>query len=135
MKDYRDILYLPHPVSQTRAPMSRLDRAAQFSPFAALTGYEESIEETARLTDAFIDLEADKMEMLNRKLLRIVDCLQSQPRVTVTYFQPDPAKAGGAYLTMTGRVKKVDNCQKLLHFTDGTTLPLSRIYEIQGDIF
>lgn len=135
MKDYSDMLHLPHPVSAKRAPMSRIDRAAQFSPFAALTGYEESLRETARLTQPFLELEEHKKELLNEKLLKILERMDSRPQVTVTFFQPDPSKDGGAYVTRTGTVKKVDSLNRCILFTDGTGIPIHLIYELQSTFF
>lgn len=128
---YEDILYLPRPVSWRHAPMSLTDRAAQFSPFAALTGYEAVIQETGRLTDACADLDEDRKLEINEKLLRILENQDAMPEVTITYFQKDAVKDGGTYLSVTGRVRKIDpyTCQMVL--MDGTAIELERIRGIE----
>lgn len=135
MKDYTDMLHLPHHVSQKRAPMSRIDRAAQFSPFAALTGYEQTLQETARQTQPFRELTESEKEMLNEKLLQILARIDCCPEVTVTFFQPDLRKDGGAYVTKTGNVKKVDSMNRNLWLADGTGIPIPLIYELESPFF
>lgn len=127
---YDDILHLPRHISSKHAPMSRYDRAAQFSPFAALTGYDGVIQEAGRLTDTASQLDEGGMALLDEKLRQICLRLAETPRVTVTYFQEDSRKAGGAYLSATGRVKKIDSYGQNLVFTDGTAIPIGRIYEL-----
>ena len=127
---YDDIISLPHPVSPRRTPMSRIDRAAQFSPFAALTGYEAVIEEAGRLTDTRTELAEGSAAELDAQLNRIQAAIDTQPPVTVTYFRPDERKAGGANVTVTGRVKKLDSCGRCLCLTDGTVIPLEQILSI-----
>ena len=126
---YSDIIDLPHHVSAQRPRMSMLSRAAQFSPFAALTGYEDSIREAARLTDARIELDECTKAALDAKL-RI---LQSDPQmpVSITYFVPDARKAGGAYVTAEGSVRKID--RHIVRMADRTEIPLECIIEIEGD--
>ena len=131
MEKYADILHLSRPVSTRRAPMAPGMRAAQFSPFAALTGYEETIAETARLTDAFIELDPGGEHLLDAKLQAIRDRLDTRPEITVRYFCPDERKQGGAYLNITGRVKKIDEYGAFLQLTDGSVLYFSRIYGIE----
>lgn len=132
---YEDILYLPHHRSATRKKMSMLDRAAQFSPFAALNGYEASIRETQRRTESPAELETDAVVMLNEKILRLRTAEKESPQITVTCFVPDLRKQGGAYQQISGCVRKVDEkCQSLL-LEDGTEIPFSRIYDLRGDIF
>lgn len=130
---YDDIIHLPHHVSSKRVPMSRLDRAAQFSPFAALTGYEAVIQETGRLTDTQAELDEGRKAELNEKLSRIFEAIGEQPQVNITYFQPDARKNGGAYVSVTGRVKKVDLYEQRILLTDGTAIPLSLIYRITAE--
>lgn len=127
---YDDIIHLPHPVSGRHAGMSMSDRAAQFSPFAALTGYDGVIAETGRLTDQSTELTEGRKAELNEKLLAIREVLHTQPQVCLTYFQPDSRKAGGAYVSITGRIKKIDEYEGTLLFTDGTQIPIDRIYAI-----
>lgn len=126
---YDDIINLPHHVSTKRAPMSMVDRGAQFSPFAALVGFDAAIAETARLTDAPIELADGGKAMVDEKLRMILE-LES-PRVTVTHFCPDQRKSGGAYLSHTGIVKKVDGYTKTLQMTDGTAIRFSDIIDIE----
>jgi len=128
---YEDIVNLPHHVSSRRAPMSMQDRAAQFSPFAALTGYEETIEETARLTDTFRELDSGGVGELDEKLRMLEAEQQNQPQVTVRYFNPDSRKLGGAYVTIRGRVRKIDPSSQTMLLTDGQILYFSRIYGIE----
>ena len=132
---YDDIIDLPHHVSATRPRMSMIDRAAQFSPFAALTGYDAAIKETGRLTDERIELSEESRAVLDRKQQLLLDNLADHPKVTVTYFVPDERKAGGAYVTVTGRVKKVDDYQRLLLLTDGTKIPLDEILDMESELF
>lgn len=113
-----DILYRNHPTSKKHPRMSNMNRAAQFAPFAALTGYEESIEETARLTDSRIELSEDEIEELNAKLNFIQEHIKERPEVTITYFQPDEIKEGGAYITVTGRVRRLDEWFKIMVMYD-----------------
>ena len=132
---YDDIIDLPHHVSATRPQMSMLDRAAQFSPFAALTGYDAAIRETGRLTDRRIELSEDSRAALDRKQQLLVECLADHPEVSVTYFIPDERKSGGAYVTVTGIAKKVDDYQRLLLLTDGTKIPLDDILDLESELF
>ena len=132
---YDDMLHLPHHVSKTRRQMPRLERAAQFSPFAALTGYDATIQEAGRLTDSQASLTESSKEQLDEKLSRILQVINHQPEVTVTYFEPDLRKEGGAYVRVTGRVKKVDGCTQVMILTDGTELPLADILDLDGSLF
>ena len=132
---YDDIINLPHYVSPTWPRMSMIDRAAQFSPFAALTGYDAAIKETGRLTDQRIELSEDSRAALDRKQQLLVECLADHPEVSVTYFIPDERKSGGAYVTVTGIVKKVDDYQRLLLLTDGTKIPLDDILDLESELF
>ena len=128
---YDDIIHLPHPVSARRAGMSALDRAAQFAPFAALTGYEDVIEETGRLTQQPAELTEGSIQHINEKLRLLCEGAEEYPVATVTWFQPDLYKAGGSYQTKKGRVKRVDAYTQTLLFTAGTEIPLSAIYDLQ----
>lgn len=127
---YDDIIDLPHHVSDHRVRMSIRDRAAQFSPFAALTGYDDVILETARLTDFQTDLDEGEKLLLNEKLQRITQMLEDNPRITVTWFRDDDRKSGGAYVSYTGQVKKLDTYEQTVVFTDGTVIPVRLIYHI-----
>lgn len=128
---YDDIIDLPHPVSSRRSRMTNYDRAAQFSPFAALTGYDGVIAETARLTDSQIELDEGGKELLNEKLRELRDTIDEQPTASFTCYQPDERKLGGAYVTVTGRVKKIDTVTRCVLLADGTVIPIDRIYGIE----
>ncbi len=132
--EYNDILHLPHHVSSCRPQMSMRDRAAQFSPFAALTGYDSAISETARLTDRRIELSEDAQEYLDRKLKWIRENLTSHPSVTITYFVPDLYKDGGSYASHTGQVQYVDDVARVVGMVDGTSIPLDDIFNFSGAI-
>lgn len=132
---YEDILNLPRPVSKAHAPMSLLDRAAQFSPFAALTGYEDALAETARLTQTPIELDVDAKAEINEKLQCLQGCIAQSPFVTITYFEPDIWKAGGAYVTVTGTVRKMNSLEKWLLMEDGTRIFFGDILTLDSPLF
>jgi len=127
---YDDIIDLPHHVSRKHPQMPLLDRAAQFAPFAALTGHEAAIKETARLTEEEIELDENSKELLDLRLQELQEHLSEQPEVTVTYFCPDAKKPGGSYETVTGKVKKVDVYAGELAFTDGRRIAIGTIIEL-----
>lgn len=129
MNPYEDIIRLPHHVSAKHPPMPMSDRAAQFSPFAALSGYDAAVEETARLTDQKAEMSEEDAALLNEKLLFLSNALPSPP-VRITYFQPDARKAGGAYVTITAAVKTIDTVERILKMTDGRTIPIDDLWEI-----
>lgn len=118
MNKYKDIINLPHHVSKTRKPMSLYNRAAQFAPFAALTGYDDAIKETARLTEQRIELSDELKNMLNKKIKLIIENIKLQPEVAITYFVPDNKKSGGVYKTISANVKKIDEVEKCIIFTN-----------------
>lgn len=128
---YEDIMHLSRPVSTRHLPMSMHDRAAQFSPFAALTGYDAAIEETARLTDRQTELAESSKEALDKKIRVIQDVIDTMPEVTVTFFEPDLRKAGGAYRTISGRVKKIDEYNKALIFQDDSVIHFWQLHQIE----
>ena len=128
---YDEIINLPHHVSRTRPQMPMADRAAQFAPFAALTGYGDAVKETGRLTDERIELGESELDALNVKLARLREHLADAPEVTFTYFKPDERKAGGAYLTTRGVVKKIDDYERVIVLRDGTRLPLDDILDME----
>lgn len=132
---YDDIINLPHHVSDKRPQMSMQDRAAQFSPFAALTGYDSAIRETARLTDTKLELTEETMAVLNMKLQMAADSIAEQPELSFTYFKPDEKKAGGAYVTVSGAVKKVDDYERLVILQSGERIPIDNLLDIDGEIF
>ena len=131
MGKYDDIINLPHHVSATRPHMPMIDRAAQFMPFRALSGYEDAVQETARLTDEKIELTEDEKAILDMRLQKLADEISSQPKVTLTYFRPDKKKAGGAYLTVTGQLKKIDDYEGALILMGGERILIEDILEIQ----
>lgn len=128
--EYDDIINLPHYQSATRPHMSVHDRAAQFSPFAALTGYEAAVSETARLTEGKIELDEDAKAALDEKLGFLQESARGQ-QVSITYFQPDVRKAGGAYLSVSGTIKKIDSYERVIALEDGTLIPVDDILDIQ----
>ncbi|WP_302620502.1 hypothetical protein [uncultured Oscillibacter sp.] len=131
MGRYDDIINLPHHVSSTRPQMPMIDRAAQFQPFRALTGYEDAVQETARLTDERPELTEDEKSILDRKLQSLADRISSKPQITVTWFRPDQKKTGGAYVTTTGQLKKVDDFEGVLIFLTGERIVIEDILDIQ----
>ena len=133
--DYSDIINLPHHVSKTRPQMPMSDRAAQFSPFAALTGYDDQVKEAGRLTDERIELDDGTISTLNDRLNYAVSLSDEQPEISVTYFKPDRKKNGGEYVTHTGVIKRVDEYERKLIFTDKTVIPIDDIYGIDGEIY
>lgn len=131
-EDYSDIINLPHHVSRNHPRMSMMARAAQFAPFAALTGYDAVIDETARLTDKQVELEEYDNERLNRKLAELMEAADPQ-EITISYFKPDSRKSGGSYITLTGRVKKIDTYERVIYMDGGTKIPLGNIVDITFD--
>lgn len=127
---YEDIINLPHPTSSKHPPMSLYDRAAQFSPFAALTGHEAAIMETARLTDCEMELEEDAKEKINEMLQMIREHMGEDLEVTVTYFVPDEKKDGGKYISHTGIVTKINAYERTLVMQDGLVISIEQIKNI-----
>ena len=134
-KKYADIIDLPHHQSDTRQKMSNYDRAAQFSPFAALTGHADSIKETARLTDEYSEPSEEMKAIMNEKILFLMEQLENQPEITITFFKPDEKKQGGAYITITGVVKKIKTYERQIQMTTGDLIPIDMIFGIDGEIF
>lgn len=138
---YDDMLDLPHHQSSTRPHMSISNRAAQFSPFAALTGYDDKVRETARLTDEKIELSDNEKERLDKKLRIIAEHLDQRPTVSITYFVPDERKNGGSYRTYTGIVKRIDKLEQKVVFyaengiSDGNNIRIDAIVEIECEQF
>lgn len=129
--DYDDIIHLPHyePKHHPRMPMAA--RAAQFAPFAALTGYDAAIRESGRLTDQWIDIGDSAQEELDRKMEELRSRLAGHPSVSVEYFLPDEHKSGGSYQTATGKVKLINEYERLIVFTDGKTIPIDRLKDLR----
>ena len=128
---YDEIINLPHHVSKTRPQMPMSDRAAQFAPFAALTGYDSAIKETGRLTNERIELDEEALTALDMKYQLLMDAFDDAPEVTIIYFQPDERKAGGQYVSATGMVKKVDDFERRIIMQDGTRIPLDSVYDLR----
>ena len=132
---YDDIIHLTRPESPSRPRMSAVERGAQFSPFAALTGYEEAVRDTARLTETKTELTEDEKSILDGKLRLIADRLDERPAVTVTYFQPDKKKKGGAYVSVTDAVRAIDAVESCVILEMGEKIPMERIRAIEGKLF
>lgn len=127
---YEDILYMPHHVSTKHPPMPASDRAAQFSPFAALTGHDAAIQETGRLTDIQVEQSEELRALLDRKQQYLATL--EQPEVTVTYFLPDGRKDGGAYVTATGQLKRIDPVERVLILVGGQSISLDDITDLNS---
>ena len=133
LHNYDDIINLPHHVSPNRRRMSNVERGAQFSPFAALTGYEAAVEEAARLTDGKKELTEEMKAIIDAKIQAISEHPDAEPQVTITYFKPDERKEGGAYVRVTGAVKEIDRLGKTIVLTGNTRIPMEQIREIDAD--
>lgn len=129
---YDDIINLPHHVSTRHPQMSAIDRAAQFSPFAALTGYEEATKETARVTEQRRELDEQEKAILDNRLHLLWDNRSSEPQVSITYFIPDERKEGGLYTTVTGVIFKLDAYARLITLLDGTQIPLDAVSRVES---
>ena len=132
---YDDIINLPNPTSKNHPRMSLEARAAQFSPFAALTGHDAAIKETARLTDEKQELGEDAIAHLNEQLNLISENIGIEQTVTITYFVPDNKKSGGVYISHSGVVKKIDEYERMVIMTDKTAIPIDQISNIEGKLF
>ena len=126
----QELLEMERPVSARHAPMRRCDRAAQFAPFAALSGFDETVQEAGRLTQAQIELAENEREALNDALVRLAARLPEQPEVRLTFFQPDAKKSGGTYRTILTRVRRLDANAQVLVLTDGTRIPFDALLSI-----
>lgn len=131
---YSDIINLPHPDPRTQPRMSLSDRAAQFAPFAALTGYDDAITEEGRLTSSKIELDENELERLDRALTYLTEHRSQRPSVTVTYFVPDEKKAGGAYISREGAFKSADRDRRLILLTDGSAIPIPDVLTLESEI-
>jgi hypothetical protein len=132
---YDDIINLPHHRSRKHPPMPLADRAAQFSPFAALTGHGDAVKETARLTETRIELDEEAKASLNARLLFLENNLKEQPEVTITVFVPDERRAGGAYMTRAGVVKRIDEYEQMVVMVDDAVIPINDIAALDGELF
>ena len=132
---YEDIIHLPHHISSKRPRMSAVDRAAQFSPFAALVGYDAAIQETGRLTTEKIELTEEEKSFLDQKQKILLERIAEHPEITVTYFLPDDRKTGGSYTTVTGNLKRIDDISHVILLTDGTGISIDDILKIESVVF
>ena len=132
---YDDIINLPHHVSKNHTPMPRESRAAQFAPFAALTGYDASVREEARLTGKRLELTDEQIDMLNDKMSLLTKKIKERPSIRVVYFLPDERKEGGSYVSVCGNLSHIDTAQGVLIFSDKRKIYLPDILDIEGDIF
>ena len=132
---YEDIIKLPHHISKKHPQMSMEERAAQFAPFAALVGYEDAVEETARITSKRIELNEEEKNILDMKLQILNEQIQIQihPNITIMYFVPDLKKDGGKYIKISGTVKKIEEYKQLIILDDKTEIPISEIISINGE--
>lgn len=132
---YDDMLYLPHPTSRRHPRMPVADRAAIFSPFSAVSGHAEAVVEAERHTDQKVELAEDQRQLLDWKYQLLEANIEQRPEASVTWFQPDQRKAGGSYVTSTGRVKKIDGIERILVLAGGAKIPLDDIIEIDASVF
>lgn len=130
-KSYQDIIDLPYQKSTRHPHMARIDRAAQFAPFAALTGHKEVIKETARITEEKRILDDNKKFILNNNLKAIISKIDQQPLIKVVYFQEDKTKQGGQYLTIINQIKKVDEYNRVIILVNSSRIKIDDIYEIE----
>ena len=134
MREYDDIIQLPHYISKTRPHMAAIDRAAQFSPFAALTGHDAAIKETARQTDKRVELDEYVKDALRNRLQIIANRMKEHPQIAITYFQPDGKKDGGTYVTVINKIKKISEYERSIVMIDGTIIQIDDIISIEGEI-
>ena len=131
---YDNIINLPHHVSKKHPQMSLYERSAQFAPFATLTGYEDAVKETARLTDEKMEIDDEIKNILDSKLHIIIQNLEKKPEITITYFKPDMKKSGGKYVTTTGCIKRIDKYNQFIELYDNTKIPINEIVDITSKI-
>ena len=132
---YEDIVNLPPHISKRHPQPTMMDRAVRFAPFAAITGYEEMVLEEARVTEEWVDLTESVLEQLNERLVILQEHLAERPEVTITYFEPDQRKSGGAYVTHTGNVKRIDLYEHLLVMASGKKIRIESVCKLDGEIF
>ncbi len=131
MSNYDDIINLPHHVSNVHPRMSLYNRSAQFAPFAALTGYDDAIVETARLTDKRINLDESLIEIINNKLINIESIINEHPLISVTYFVKDKKKDGGSYITINGNVKRIDKDNNCIILNNKSKISIDEIIDVK----
>ncbi len=135
MSKYDEIINLPHHQSTKHPRMSNYDRAAQFSPFAALTGYDDAVKETARTTLSQIELEGEQLDTINSKMCILVKKIAECPEVEITYFIPDERKEGGRYESKRGKVRRIDLPNRQIFFVGGAVVCMDRVIDMTGEIF
>lgn len=133
--EYDDIINLSYKKSRTRPQMKLIDRAAQFSPFAALATHSDAIKETGRLTSERVTLDENSMQILDSRFQMLLENISKHPKVTFTYFVKDNYKSGGEYVEATGKVKKIDGIEPIIYLEDGTKITIMDVINISGDIF
>ena len=127
---YDDILFLPRHRSLCHPAMPRIGRAAQFAPFAALTGYDDAVQETARITTCERELDEEQLALMNEKLHALLEIISDHPQITITFFEPDEKKAGGSYVRITGRIRRVDDINRQIILADRTVISMTSICEL-----
>ena len=132
---YEDIVNLPRHISKVHPQATMADRAARFSPFAAISGYEDMVKEAARVTEERIDITDAMKELLNEKLNMIIEFLDEEPEVTITYFEPDKKKDGGAYISITGTVKRINEYERIVLMSNDKKIRIDEIYALESDLF
>lgn len=135
IEKYMDIINMTHHVSKKHPQMSQYERAAQFAPFAALSGYEDIIEEEGRLTDNRVEINEEAKFILDRKMQVLMNCIKNNPSISITYFVPDEKKSGGKYVTVQENIKKIDILKQVIITENGTVIPVNEIVDMQGEIF
>lgn len=130
MENYDDIINLPHHISTKHPRLSMEQRAAQFAPFAALTGYGDAVKETARITEDRIELNEEQKNKLDKKLLKLENNISKNPRAIITYFVPDLKKSGGEYVTVVGNLKRIDRYRKVIILDNKKEIPIDEIIEL-----
>ena len=130
MNNYDDIINLPHHVSVKHPRLSKEQRAAQFAPFAALTGYGDAIKETARITEDRIEIDEEEKKKIDNKIIELKSKINDKPKVTITFFIPDIKKSGGEYVTIIGNLRRIDEYNKLLILEDKKKILIEEIIEI-----
>lgn len=132
---YEDIVNLPPHISKRHPQPTMIERAARFAPFAAITGYEEMVLEEARVTEERIEMDEGTLAILNEKLNIIHESLDSEPIIKITYFEPDKKKSGGAYVSVTGTVKRIDEYERIVIMSDGKKIPIDEIFGLESKLF
>ena len=133
--EYADIINLPHHQSTKHKHMSLQDRAVQFAPFAALKGYDDEIKETARQTDSRVDLSDEDLFLLNERTHILLERINEQPKVSITLFVPDEKKEGGSYQVKEGNIRRIDEVERFIYFTDNSKINIDDIQKIESEIF